>query len=143
MVTPEAVLTGHVEPVVCVCVTVSLGLVVSGAKRKPSFSLFSRKCIGTTSTLYAVSMGIHFPTQLFPTAINVLYIGSYAFEEWTPSGGSRGLPWAPQNPLFVVLRACVAGLVRTHERSQKHSGQRNPPPPPPFKILDPPLDTFD
>jgi hypothetical protein len=32
VVTPEAVLTGHVEPVVCVCVTVSLGLVVSGAK---------------------------------------------------------------------------------------------------------------
>ena len=27
-------------------------------------------------------------------------------------------------PLFVVLRACVAGLVRAHERSRK---QRNPP----------------
>ena len=29
--------------------------------------------------------------------------------------------------LFVVLRACVAGPVHAHERSQKRSGQRNPP----------------
>ena len=42
------------------------------------------------------------------------------------SGGSRGVPWVPRNPLFVVLRACVAGLVRAHERSRQHSGQRNP-----------------
>ena len=131
MVTPEAILTGHVEPVVCVCVTVSLGLVVSGAKRKPSFSLSSREFIGTTSTMYAkfhfYLMGIHFPTQLFPKAINVLYIGSYAFEEWTPTGRSRGVPWVPRNPLFVVLRACIAGLMCAHECSRKHSGQRNPP----------------
>ena len=30
-------------------------------------------------------------------------------------------------PLFVVLRACVAGLVCAHERSRKRSGQWNPP----------------
>ena len=42
------------------------------------------------------------------------------------SGGSRGVPWVPRNPLFVVLRACVAGLVRVHERSRQRSGQRNP-----------------
>ena len=48
-------------------------------------------------------------------------------------------------PLFVVLRACVAGLVRVHKRSRKRSGQRNPPPPPPppFKILDLPLVVLD
>ena len=28
---------------------------------------------------------------------------------------------------FVVLRACVGGLVRADERSRKLSGQRNPP----------------
>ena len=38
-------------------------------------------------------------------------------------------------PLFVVLRACIASLVRTYKRSRKRSGQRNPP----FRILDPPL----
>ena len=47
----------------------------------------------------------------------------------------QGVPWVPRNPSFVVLRACVAGLVRAHECSRKLSGQRNPP----FKILDPPL----
>ena len=38
-----------------------------------------------------------------------------------------GVPWVPRNPPFVVLRACVAGLIRAHERSRKCSGQRNPP----------------
>ena len=38
-------------------------------------------------------------------------------------------------PPFVVLRACVAGLVCAHERSRKRSGERNPS----FIILDPPL----
>ena len=38
----------------------------------------------------------------------------------------------PGGFLFVVLRACVAGLVRAHEHSRKRSGQRNPPPPPPL-----------
>ena len=37
--------------------------------------------------------------------------------------------------LFVVSRACAAGLVCAHERSRKRSGQRNPP----FKIIDSPL----
>ena len=32
--TPEAVLTGHVEPVVCVSVSASQALVISGAKRE-------------------------------------------------------------------------------------------------------------
>ena len=40
--------------------------------------------------------------------------------QWQIQGGSR-------NSLFVVLRACVAGLVCAHERSRKRSGQRNPP----------------
>ena len=33
--TPEAILTGHVESVVCVDVSASLGLIVSGAKCEP------------------------------------------------------------------------------------------------------------
>ena len=32
---PEAILTGHVESVVCVSISASLALVVSGARRKP------------------------------------------------------------------------------------------------------------
>ena len=32
---PEAILTGHVESVVCVSISTSLALVVSGARRKP------------------------------------------------------------------------------------------------------------
>ena len=35
MVSPEAILTGHVESVVCVSISASLALVVSGARRKP------------------------------------------------------------------------------------------------------------
>ena len=40
-----------------------------------------------------------------------------------------------ETPLFIVLHACVAGLVHVHERSQNVLGQQTPP----FKILDPPL----
>ena len=32
---PEAILTGHVESVVCVDISASLALVISGAKREP------------------------------------------------------------------------------------------------------------
>ena len=39
-------------------------------------------------------------------------------------GGSLG---STEPPLFVVLRACVTGLVCAHERSRKRSGQQNPP----------------
>ena len=35
-----------------------------------------------------------------------------------------GVPWVP---LFVLLRAYVAGLVRAHECNRKCSGQRNLP----------------
>ena len=37
------------------------------------------------------------------------------------------VPWVPRNPFFVVLRACVAGLLCAHKCSRKRSGQRNPP----------------
>ena len=39
-VVPEAILTGHVESVVCVDLSASLALVVSGAKREPHRTLY-------------------------------------------------------------------------------------------------------
>ena len=45
--------------------------------------------------------------------------------------GPSPTSWIAKTLLLVVLRACVAGLVHVHERSQKRSGQWNPP----FKIL--------
>ena len=61
-VAPEAILTGHEDSVVCVDVSASLGLVVSGAKREPAQK--SCMCIPSIALASAV------PTIVF----NVVYI---------------------------------------------------------------------
>ena len=75
-----------------------------------------------------LSGGLYFGRICTKALIGGHMLNKYHFLHSQPhSGGSRAFPWFHG---FIVLRACVAGLMRTQAQS-KRSGERNPPPPPP------------